>query len=82
MEHAVALQLVIALAVGTAMVALCQQFRLSPILGYLATGVLVGPFALGWLQDGPTMRVLAESGVVLLMFTIGLAFSLPRLLSA
>lgn len=82
MEHTVALQLVVVLALGTLLVALCQRIGLSPILGYLATGVLVGPFALGWLQDGPTTRLLAELGVVLLMFTVGLEFSLPRLLAA
>ncbi|WP_300318446.1 monovalent cation:proton antiporter family protein [Accumulibacter sp.] len=82
MEHTVALQLVIVLAVGTAFVALCQRFRLSPIIGYLTTGVLVGPTGAGWLPDGPTTRLLAELGVVLLMFTVGLEFSLPRLLGA
>ncbi|MGD8311743.1 MAG: cation:proton antiporter, partial [Gammaproteobacteria bacterium] len=82
MEYTVALQLVVVLAVGTGLVALCQHFGLSPILGYLATGVLVGPAAFGWLPDGATTRLLAELGVVLLMFTIGLEFSLPRLLAA
>ena len=82
MEHTVALQLVIVLAVGTALVGLCQRFSLSPILGYLSTGVLVGPSGAGWLPDGSTTRLLAELGVVLLMFTIGLEFSLPRLLGA
>ena len=82
MEHTIALQWVIVLAVGTALVALCQRFGLSPIVGYLTTGVLVGPSGAGWLPDGPTPRLLAELGVVLLMFTIGLEFSLPRLLDA
>ena len=82
MDHTVVLQLTVVLAVGTFFVALCQRFGLSPILGYLATGILVGPSALGWLSDGPTIRLLAELGVILLMFTIGLEFSLPRLLAA
>ena len=82
MEHTVALQLVIVLAVGTTLVALCQRFGLSPIIGYLTTGILVGPSGAGWLPDGQTTRLLAELGVVLLMFTIGLEFSLPRLLGA
>ncbi|HFD79500.1 MAG TPA: potassium transporter [Gammaproteobacteria bacterium] len=82
MEHGLVTQLLIVLAVGTLLVALCQRFGLSPILGYLATGVLVGPSALGWLPDDDTTRLLAELGVVLLMFTIGLEFSLPRLLAA
>lgn len=82
MEHTVSLQLVIVLAVGTVLVALCQRLGLSPIIGYLTTGILVGPSGAGWLPDGPTTRLLAELGVVLLMFTIGLEFSLPRLLGA
>lgn len=82
MEHAIALQLVSVLAIGTVLIALCQRLGLSPILGYLSTGVLFGPSAFGWLPDGPTTRLLAELGVVLLMFTIGLEFSLPRLLAA
>jgi len=81
MEHTIA-QLVIVLAVGAALVALCQRFRLSPIVGYLMTGVLVGPWGTAWLPDGPVTQLLAELGVVLLMFTIGLEFSVPRLLSA
>ncbi len=82
MEHALVFQLVVILAVAALTVGLCQRFGLSPILGYLATGVLVGPSALAWLPDGPTTHLLAELGVVLLMFTIGLEFSLPKLLAA
>ncbi len=82
MEHDAALQWVIVLGVGTLLVALCQRFRLSPIIGYLLAGVLVGPAAFGWLHDGDAIRLLSELGVVLLMFTIGLEFSLSRLLAA
>lgn len=82
MEHAIAIQLVAVLAVGTALVALFQYFGLSPVLGYLTTGVLVGPFGVNWLPADSTTDLLAELGVVLLMFTIGLEFSLPRLLAA
>jgi CPA2 family monovalent cation:H+ antiporter-2 len=82
MAHTVALQWVMVLAIGTLLVALCQRIGLSPILGYLVSGILVGPATLGWLADGATVRLLAELGVVLLMFTIGLEFSLPRLLAA
>lgn len=82
MGQTLVFQLVVILAVGALSVGLCQRFGLSPILGYLATGVLVGPSALAWLPDGPTTHLLAELGVVLLMFTIGLEFSLPKLLAA
>jgi K+:H+ antiporter len=81
-EHTLTIQLVVILAVGTALVAMFQHFGLSPILGYLATGVLVGPSVLDWLPDEPATHLLAEVGVILLMFTIGLEFSLPRLLAA
>lgn len=82
MAHTVALQWVMVLATGTVLVSLCQRIGLSPILGYLASGILVGPAVLGWLAEGSTLHLLAELGVVLLMFTIGLEFSLPRLLAA
>ncbi len=82
MEHEITLLWVSVLAIGTVLVAVCQRLDLSPILGYLVTGFLVGPAGLGWLSDGPTIRLLAELGVVLLLFTIGLEFSLPRLLAA
>jgi len=82
MEHSVVSQLLVLLAGGTLLVALCQRLSLSSILGYLVTGVLVGPAGFGWLLEGATMRLLAEVGVVLLLFTIGLELPLPRLVAA
>ena len=49
------------------------------MLGYLVTGIAIGPFALGWIPESEEARYLAEFGVVFLMFSIGLEFSLPRL---
>ncbi len=72
----------ILLGLSTLLVALCVRFHLPPILGYLATGLLAGPHALNWLPDSPATHFLAETGVVLLMFTIGLEFSLPKVLAA
>jgi CPA2 family monovalent cation:H+ antiporter-2 len=57
----------------------CRFFKLPPMLGYLAVGVLIGPNALALAQDSAGMRYLAEFGVVFLMFVIGLEFSLPKL---
>jgi monovalent cation:H+ antiporter-2, CPA2 family len=51
------------------------------MLGYLVTGIAIGPFALGWIPDIEEARYLAEFGVVFLMFSIGLEFSLPRLMT-
>ncbi len=82
MEHSLILCLLSVLLVVTPAVALCRRFGLSSVLGYLAGGVFLGPSLLGWLPANADLRRLAELGVVLLMFTIGLAFSLPRLLAA
>src|SRR3569833_344231 len=51
------------------------------MLGYLAVGILIGPHALGLAEDNATTHTLAEFGVVFLMFSIGLEFSLPKLSS-
>lgn len=58
---------------------LCERLRQSSILGYLAAGTLLGPNALGFVSRGEQVEYLAELGVALLLFTIGLEFSWPRL---
>ncbi len=58
-----------------------RQLKLSVILGYLIVGALVGPHALAIVPDTPKIKELAEFGIVFLMFTIGLEFSLPKLLA-
>ena len=69
------------LASAVLMVALFRALRLPPILGYLLIGIVIGPYALGWIPESKQTRYLAEFGVVFLMFSIGLEFSLPRLAS-
>ena len=69
--------LVLAFAFGT----LAQRFRVSPLVGYLLAGVVVGPFTPGYVADQPLANELAEIGVILLMFGVGLHFSLKDLLS-
>jgi CPA2 family monovalent cation:H+ antiporter-2 len=56
-----------------------RLLNLPPMLGYLAVGILIGPHALGLVPDTKETRYLAEFGVVFLMFSIGLEFSLPKL---
>ncbi|HTN47906.1 MAG TPA: cation:proton antiporter [Burkholderiaceae bacterium] len=58
-----------------------RLLSLPPLLAYLTVGILVGPHALGLVPDTEQTRYLAEFGVVFLMFSIGLEFSLPRLRS-
>lgn len=57
----------------------CERLKQSPILGYLAAGTLLGPNALQVVSTADEVTVLAELGVALLLFTIGLEFSWPRL---
>ena len=78
MTHTLQLILLL-LAASVVAVVLCRLVRLPPILGYLAIGIAVGPHALGWVPDDANVRDLAEFGVVFLMFSIGLEFSLPQL---
>jgi CPA2 family monovalent cation:H+ antiporter-2 len=56
-----------------------RMLQMPPMLGYLVVGIVIGPHALGWVEDSETTRELAEFGVVFLMFSIGLEFSLPKL---
>jgi CPA2 family monovalent cation:H+ antiporter-2 len=70
--------LVLLAAVVLAVVAF-RLLSLPPLLAYLAVGILIGPNALGLVPDTQQTRYLAEFGVVFLMFSIGLEFSLPRL---
>lgn len=72
------LVLLFALAVGAALA--CQALRLPLPIGLLLVGALAGPSALGLVQDQHTIEVLAEIGVVLLLFVIGLEFNLKDLI--
>lgn len=56
-----------------------RMMHLPPMLGYLVVGILIGPHGLGFAEDSETTHALAEFGVVFLMFSIGLEFSLPKL---
>jgi monovalent cation:H+ antiporter-2, CPA2 family len=60
---------------------LAHRFRIQPLVGYLLAGVLVGPFTPGFVADQPLAIDLAEIGVILLMFGVGLHFSLKDLAS-
>lgn len=71
----------ILLAIAVLAVVVFRLLRLPPMLGYLLAGVIIGPHALGWIPETDETRHLAEFGVVFLMFSIGLEFSLPKLVT-
>lgn len=84
MPHDTAVIATVAVGLGIAFVfgVAAVRLRLSPIVGYLLAGVVVGPFTPGFVADAGVARQLAEMGVILLMFGVGLHFSLADLAEA
>jgi len=75
------LTLLVALGAALVLGALAHRLRLPPMLGYIAAGMVVGPFTPGFVADREEVLALADIGVALLMFSIGLQFSLAELRS-
>jgi CPA2 family monovalent cation:H+ antiporter-2 len=73
--------IVAGLVVAFIMGAIAHRLKLSPLVGYLVAGLMVGPFTPGFVADASLANELAEIGVILLMFGVGLHFSLRDLLS-
>src|SRR5580704_10084199 len=71
----------ILLAASVFLVLLVRRLALPTSLAYLLVGLVLGPHALGVVSDSGTTRLLAELGVAFLLFTLGLEFSLPRMLA-
>nr|WP_314898875.1 monovalent cation:proton antiporter-2 (CPA2) family protein [uncultured Deefgea sp.] len=70
---------VLLLAAAVITVVACRKFKLPAMLGYLLVGMLIGPYALGFIQSSDEASHLAEYGIVFLMFTLGLEFNLAKL---
>lgn len=60
---------------------LLGKLKIPSIVGFLIAGTIIGPYGLGLIKDPHAVELIAEIGVILLMFTIGIEFSLPRLMS-
>ena len=73
--------IVVALVLAFIFGVLAQRLRFSPLVGYLLAGILISPFTPGYVADQGIANELAEIGVILLMFGVGLHFSLGDLLS-
>ena len=73
--------IVAGLVVAFVMGAIAHRLKLSPLVGYLIAGIMVGPFTPGFVANASLANELAEIGVILLMFGVGLHFSLRDLLS-
>ena len=74
-------EIVILLTLAVLAIAALKRFNIAPILAYLIVGIIVSPHALGLIQDTKDVRFIAEFGVVFLMFTVGLEFSLAKFIA-
>ncbi|MCP3729139.1 Kef family K(+) transporter [Sphingomonas sp. MG17] len=82
MHHTPLIATIVAgLVIAFVMGAIAHRLKVSPLVGYLAAGIIVGPFTPGFVADANLAAELAEIGVILLMFGVGLHFSLRDLLS-
>ena len=83
MLHNVDLILTLAGGLSAALVLgfITQKLRMSPIVGYLLAGIIVGPYSPGFVADADTASQCAEIGIILLMFGVGLHFHLKDLLA-
>jgi CPA2 family monovalent cation:H+ antiporter-2 len=73
--------IVVALVLAFVLGAVANRFRISPLVGYPLAGVVIGPFTPGYVADQGIAKDLAEIGIILLMFGVGLHFTLEDLLS-
>ena len=80
MEMPLLNDIVIIFGLSIAIIFICHRLRVPTVVGFLLTGILAGPYGLGLVKAVHEVEILAEVGVVLLLFTIGIEFSLERLL--
>jgi CPA2 family monovalent cation:H+ antiporter-2 len=73
--------IVVGLVLAFAFGAVAHRFKASPLVGYLLAGIVIGPFTPGFIADQNMANELSEIGIILLMFGVGLQFSMHELLS-
>lgn len=78
-EHQLILNLTIAITIALIGGLIAHRLKQSPIVGYLVTGMMIGPFTPGFVGNQEQIAVLAEIGVIFLMFALGIEFSLKEL---
>lgn len=73
--------LLLLLGVAVVLVWAFRRIKLPAILAYLCAGIIAGPHAMGWIPDPDEYHLIAELGIVLLLFSLGLEFSLPKMIA-
>jgi len=71
--------IILILFLAITIILVLSKFRIPPVIGFLLTGVIIGPTALQLVESISEIEILAEIGIILLMFSIGLEFSLEKI---
>ncbi|MEW5773525.1 MAG: cation:proton antiporter [Thermodesulfobacteriota bacterium] len=79
MDHSLLRDILVVFSLSIGVILACHAIRVPPVVGFLLTGVLAGPTGLGLVSGVAQVELMAEVGVILLLFTIGLEFSLAEL---
>ena len=79
MGHAILTELVLVMAAAVAAAALLRRFNVPPVVGFILAGILIGPGGLGLIRDRHQIELVAEVGVILLLFTVGIKLRLSDL---
>jgi len=75
------LHIVLLLTLAVIVVSVSRRMHFPPILGYIIVGIIVGPSGFAWIEKEENIELLAEFGIVFLLFAIGLEFSISQMLS-
>lgn len=79
-EYAILKMLVLIFGVSTIVILFLNKLKIPSLVGFLIAGALLGPYGLGLIKDVHDVEILAEIGVILLLFVIGIEFSLSNLI--
>ncbi len=79
MEFPILKDLVVIFGLSSVVLYLCSRLRIPTIVGFLLTGIVAGPYGLQWIDKIHDVEILAEVGVILLLFTIGIEFSIEHI---
>jgi Kef-type K+ transport system membrane component KefB len=80
--HSILLLIAVMLIAARLFAEAARRFNIPPLIGELFAGILVGPSLLGWIEPNDILRLLAEIGIILLLFEVGLETDLGRLVKA
>jgi len=79
MEYEFLKSLEVIFIASAAVILLLYKLKIPSLIGFIVAGIIIGPYGIGLIKDVHFIQILAEIGVILLLFTIGIEFSLTKL---